>query len=89
MTSGCNETVTDGMVDGLAITLLPSASFAGGGFSEFGESVAALVPALLVEATSILLSSASTSIFSCGAVTGILLLMFVSSCEQREIELNH
>lgn len=83
MTSGCNDTVTDGIMDGLAMTLLTIASL-GAGFTEFDDVDAKLVAALLVEAISILLSSPSISIFSCGAVTGILFQRYSIRLEYTE-----
>lgn len=73
ITNGCSETVTDGTVAGLAITLFTHVSvgftFAGG----FDVDGVVFVTELLVEASPILLSL-STSIFSFVAVTGILTL---------------
>lgn len=86
ITNGCSETVTDGTVVGLAITLFTHISvdltFAGG----FDVDGVVFVAELLVEASPILLSL-STSMFSFVAVTGILKLSFVASllilCSQK------
>lgn len=77
MTSGCNETVTDGTVAGLAITLLPDVDES----MAIGLLVDALfdvdgcmfdgAATLLFDASPIVLS-VSISIFSFVAVTGIL-----------------
>lgn len=79
MTNGCNETVTDGTVAGLAITLFPDtdASMAvdlltDALFDVDGCEFAVAAATLLVDASPIVLS-VSISIFSLDAVTGILL----------------
>ena len=92
MTSGCRETVTDGMVAGLAITLFPDDSVL---WLAAAAAAAAAVPLLLLLAgafdvdgvvfvaellvdASPMLLSLSTSIFSFVAVTGIITIALFS-----------
>lgn len=70
ITSGCNETVTEGTVAGLAITLFDGSLLGFIVTDGFDVEGVAFVAELLVEASPMLLSL-STSIFSFVAVTGI------------------
>lgn len=75
MTSGCNETVTDGTMAGLAITLFTADSASGftllGNCADVDVDGVGFVTELLVDGSPGLLSL-STSMLSFVAVTGIM-----------------